>query len=118
MAVAWVGERGHHRGRGHPTSGGPVHRGGSTVKGAVIRSEYYVRISDEEPVEVVRYDGDPEALRAWGGPAVTVADRPPGVFVGVTEIFVGNRVVRDGEGRLEVPRTYDFHSRYRRQPVG
>ena len=82
-----------------------------------MEGERYVRVSDGEPVEVVRYDGNPDALRAWGGLAVTITGTPPGVFVGPVEVVVGDRVVRDGEGTLEVPRPYDFHSHYRRQPV-
>ena len=79
-------------------------------------AEPYVRIADGEPVQVVRYHDDPGGLRAWGGTAVTVAGHPPGAFVGPTEVFAGDRVVRDGDGGLRVVRPFHFRNLYRRRP--
>lgn len=75
--------------------------------------ECYVRILDGEPVEVVRYRGDREALRAWGGTGVRVTGEPPGAFVGPTEVFAGDRVVRDGAGNLRVVSPPHFRLLYR-----
>lgn len=75
--------------------------------------ERYVRILDGELVVVVRYHDDRAAPWAWGGPRVVVAGGPPGAFVGPTEVFVGDRVVRHRSGDLRVVRPFHFHSLYR-----
>ena len=82
-----------------------------------MENERYVRIVDGEPVEVVRYAGDAEALRSWGGVAIIVAGNLPAAFVSATEVIAGDVVVREGDGGLHVVRPYDFHSLYRRQPI-
>lgn len=83
------------------------------MSGIQGQPEPYVRILDGEPVEVVRYRGDPEALRAWGGPGVRVAGDPPGAFVGPTEVFAGDRAVKDGAGNLRVVSPPHFRLLYR-----